>query len=81
VLFVVCFSVCIIFVGIIFNTYMHMCVGGIDFTSVSTIFFLLDIGIVRTVWYFLLVYQFISCLYKHFNIRTIAGAVVVVIVW
>ena len=37
-LFVVCFSVCIIFVGTIFNTCMYMCVGGIDFALVSTIF-------------------------------------------
>ena len=32
---------------------MYMCVGGIDFISVSTIF-LLGFGFVSTVWYFIL---------------------------
>jgi hypothetical protein len=38
---------------------MHMCVGGIEFATVSKIF-RLDIGTVPTVWYFLFFILFVN---------------------
>ena len=50
----VCSCICVSCICVfMYMCVMYMCVHGIDCTSVST-FFLLDVGVTSTVWYFLL---------------------------